>query len=1153
MRNKVFKNIVSHFLLCTLVISSIGLDKVTVKAEGSDAVEYVKEQYLYALTHTEKSVGSYTIQVASQGYSLEYDTSEGSEWKQINEFFSKDAYSDFEIDNTKNFVKPSRYYVSGISPVIKDRATNLISEIYVKFDTSVNLDSEVISENITGIEARYNAIMRDVRSAAGLSDAEKVLLVHDSMARELDADYENRLQDDGEGTSHWGTLKNGTGSSQGYAYLFKACMNELGIKCDVVYNEAIPNFWNMVEVDGCWYHVDVWMDDLVTSDGPLDRSYSNVIENTTMHNDRDEDTSNDGYVSHKFYLRTGDKMRKLGYLAWGKVKAIGNISSLAVAKEASTTAPTGIYMDSIGNMAFLNGSWYIASSDELNSRITQSDYSGSNQSVIITDYPVMYVQSDGQYIYYSSGEKIIRMDAAGNDKRTGFEAEAGWKITEFAVKQGKLCITVSDGTGFEKHQIDASNNGWILEGCQHNWVDKPTAPTCTKKGYTTKVCSICDYSYVDETSYTDPTGHSGGTASCINKAKCTVCGMEYGELDPNNHVGSDVIKDSKPSTCNAKGYSGDKYCSACNKVSEKGAELPLDPSNHSGNKEKRNEKAATCSEEGYSGDEYCKDCGVLLSLGTTIPVQSHDYKAKAVAPTCTEQGYTEYKCSRCNDSYIDSGSYVPAAGHKGGAATCISKAVCSVCKEEYGELSASNHIRTELKNFVEATCGAAGYSGDIYCKDCNVLIEAGHDIPALGHSYVAQIVAPTCIEDGYTTQTCSTCKDTYIDPAGSIPATGHTGGKATCVSSAKCEKCGEEYGAPDPNGHKYIAKVIEGSCLQEGHTEYTCEFCRDSYSSDVTGKTDHRGGKAGCCSKAKCEVCGVEYGEIDPSSHINTEVKDAVEATCTTEGYSGNTFCKDCGVKVSDGATVPKKEHSFSTAVTPPTCTQKGYTTYTCKICNFKKEDNYKAALGHNYVTTTTPATGKEPGKVVTKCSRCGDIKSTTTVDYAKDVTLAVTSYTYNGSKKKPAVSVTDSKGKLISSSYYSVTYSNNLNVGQAKVLVTMKGKYSGTFTRYFMIKPKPTLIKSMSGLTRGIRINWKKQTTQITGYEIYYSTSSSFSSNSTKKVTLTKGFDTKKITGLTKNKKYYAKIRTYANVKINGVTTKLYSSWSTVKNAKAK
>ena len=1043
MRNKVFKNIVSHFLLCTLVFSSIGLDKVIVKAEGSDAVEYVKEQYQYALTHTEKSVGSYTIELASQGYSLVYDTSEGSEWKQINEFFSKDAFSDFELDNTKNFVKPSRYYVSGISPVIKDKSTNLISQIYVKFDTSVNLDSEVISENTAGIEARYNAIMRDVRSASGLSDAEKVLLVHDSMARELDADYENRLQDDGEGTSHWGTLKNGTGSSQGYAYLFKACMNELGIKCDVLYNESIPNFWNMVEVDGCWYHVDVWMDDLVTTDGPLDRSYSNVIENTTMHNDRDEDTSNDGYVSHKFYLQTGDKMRTLGYRAWGKVKAIGNISSLAVAKEASTTAPAGIYMDSIGNMAFLNGSWYIASSDELNSRITKSDYSASSQSVIITDYPVMYVQSDGQYIYYSSGEKIIRMDADGNDKRTGFQVEAGWKITEFAVKQGKLCITVSDGTGFEKHQLDASNNGWILEGCQHNWGDRITAPTCTKKGYTTKVCSICDYSYVDESSYTDPTGHSGGTASCIKKAECAVCGMEYGELDPNNHVGSDVIKDSKPSTCHEKGYSGNKYCSACNKISEKGTELPLDPSNHSGNKEKRNEKAATCSEEGYSGDEYCKDCGVLISPGTTIPVQPHDYKAKVVKPTCTEQGYTEYKCSRCNDSYIDSDSYVPA--------------------------------------------------------------------------------------------------------------TGHTGGKATCVSPAICEKCGEEYGTADTNGHNYIAKVIEASCLQEGHTEYTCEFCKDSYSSDVTPKTDHRGGKAGCCSKAKCQVCGVEYGETDPSSHINTEVRDAVEATCTTEGYSGNTFCKDCGVKVSDGASVPKKEHSFSTAVTPPTCTEKGYTTYTCKLCNFKKVDNYKAALGHNYVTTTTPATGTEPGKVVIKCSRCGDIKNTTTVDYAKNVTLAVTSYTYNGSKKKPAVSVTDSKGKLISSSYYSVTYSNNLNVGQAKVLVTMKGKYSGTFTRYFMIKPKPTLIRSMSGLTRGIRINWKKQTTQISGYEIYYSTSSSFSSNSTKKVTLTKGFDTKKITRLTKNKKYYAKIRTYANVKINGVTTKLYSSWSTVKNAKAK
>lgn len=73
-----------------------------------------------------------------------------------------------------------------------------------------------------------------------------------------------------------------------------------------------------------------------------------------------------------------------------------------------------------------------------------------------------------------------------------------------------------------------------------------------------------------------------------------------------------------------------------------------------------------------------------------------------------------------------------AEAHTGGTATCISPAVCEVCGASYGEKNPENHTgETEVRGYIEAKTGVEGYSGDIYCADCGVLLEEGHTIPAL--------------------------------------------------------------------------------------------------------------------------------------------------------------------------------------------------------------------------------------------------------------------------------------------------------------------------------------------------------------------------------------------------------------------------------------
>lgn len=205
--------------------------------------------------------------------------------------------------------------------------------------------------------------------------------------------------------------------------------------------------------------------------------------------------------------------------------------------------------------------------------------------------------------------------------------------------------------------------------------------------------------------------------------------------------------------------------------------------------------------------------------------------------------------------------------------------------------------------------------------------------------------------------------------------------------------------------------------------------------------------------------------------------------------------------------------------------------------------------------TVTKKATLKKAGSNVTKCTTCGKTLSTSTIPKVSKVTLSKTSYTYNGKVKKPTVTVKDSNGKLLKNGTdYKVSYTKGRkNVGKYTVKITLKGsKYSGTKTCTFSINPKNTKLSSQSGQEKAFTVKWKKQTKQTSGYQIQYATKKNFSKAKT--VTIKKNSITKtKIKNCAANKKYYVRIRTYKNVKVNGKTTKVVSSWSKSATVKTK
>lgn len=170
----------------------------------------------------------------------------------------------------------------------------------------------------------------------------------------------------------------------------------------------------------------------------------------------------------------------------------------------------------------------------------------------------------------------------------------------------------------------------------------------------------------------------------------------------------------------------------------------------------------------------------------------------------------------------------------------------------------------------------------------------------------------------------------------------------------------------------------------------------------------------------------------------------------------------------------------------------------------------------------------------------------------AEQVRLSKTNLTFNGKAQTPAVIARDSQGRQINSADYTVTYSNNINVGQATATITFRNNYTGIVKKTFLIMPKGTNISRLTPKKKGLTVKWRKQNSQINGYEIQYSVSRNFKGAKTVKISKVKTAS-KKISRLKAKKRYYVRIRTYKTAKVDGMNLKLYSRWSKAKSVKTK
>lgn len=287
-------------------------------------------------------------------------------------------------------------------------------------------------------------------------------------------------------------------------------------------------------------------------------------------------------------------------------------------------------------------------------------------------------------------------------------------------------------------------------------------------------------------------------------------------------------------------------------------------------------------------------------------------------------------------------------------------------------------------------------------------------------------------------------------------------------------------------------------------------------------------------------------------SHRTFNSLTTTAASCSTLGQSSYA-CSVCGgVKT---VSIPTLPHTVAVSeATDPTCTAAGKVEgLYCSVCGGEIETpSVVKKLGHSYKNKVTKkATTEKTGRLKKTCKRCG-YKKTTKIKRIAILTLSKTSYTVSSKSRKPSVTVLDSVGaKLKKGTDYTLKYEKGRkSVGEYKVTVSFKGKYKGKSYLYFKIKPKGTSLGKISRKTKGLKVRWTPTKKNTSGYQIEYSTSKTFKSKYSKKVTVSgKTNSSVTIKKLKKSKKYYLRIRVYK--KVNG--KKIYSSWSDIKTKKTK
>ena len=496
------------------------------------------------------------------------------------------VYSEVLNKNPKYFYVGNTFYYSYSSDglvvsltVTYEGETNQVKEMADAYD-------QAVAKILAGTEDSW-------------SNLEKALYVNDYLAThcQYDTTYSKY--------SAYNALVDQTAVCQGYALAFLECMNQLNVPCELVTSNSLNHAWNLVQVDGSWYHVDVtWNDPLEDRLGRARHYYFLKSENWFL-------DANLGKHAAEDYAFT--ESIEIG---------LRNNTAFDDSFWNSVDAPFGYY----------NGYWYGNESGSLKYYKKTEEglvYTGTLKS-ITEKWPVIDKAGytwNGNYsgcyvylgkIYYALPQAIHAVDCVSK------EDTIVYTLTDTELASGRIYGIVGD-EGSLTYGLSPSPNDSISLTAQitvhtHSFGGWTTvkAPTCTKEG--------------------------------TEERYCTAEGCTAKETKPIEARGHDFASDftvDKEATCVEEG-SKSRHCSRCDETTE---ETPIEKVNHSFG-EWQVIKAPTCTKEGTE-ERYCTAEGCTAKETKPIEALGHAFALDFTvdkAPTCVAEGSKSKHCSRCSET-----------------------------------------------------------------------------------------------------------------------------------------------------------------------------------------------------------------------------------------------------------------------------------------------------------------------------------------------------------------------------------------------------------------------------------------------------------------------------------------------------------------------
>lgn len=551
--------------------------------------------------------------------------------------------------------------------------------------------------------------------------------------------------------------------------------------------------------------------------------------------------------------------------------------------------------------------------------------------------------------------------------------------------------------------MTASGSTVSVHDCKNHWdTGKVTKKsTCTEPGEKTFTCSICRQTTKKES--VPATGHNYASAWTTDiAATCEKTGTESRHCQNENCTATTEQRSIAALGHNWKD-NGDETaictrngCKATHTHAWDSGTITTEP---------------TCTAQGERTYHCTYEENGICTATKTEAVKKLGYRyilTKRDKPTCESDGILYGKCSRCSKTITQQDTKNPALGHDwkdngDGTATCsregcgknhthdldsgtttVEPTCTATGEKEYcctyincpykktETLKATNHKNKETRNGEKPTCQKEGYTGDIYCKDCGILISSGKVTKKYDHDWDRGTVTKeaTCKEEGSVTYRCENCDETET------------------VSIKK-------------TAHNYkIMEQKDATCTENGYSISACQTCNDKKKEEIVAKGHSKG------------------------------IRNKKTATCKAEGYTGDTYCRICKTLLEEGKILPKLEHQWNDGTVTKRATYQaaGELTYRCRKCTAKRiisiEKLAYPKAGTSYTISGNEYKISKPGAevILVKTSKTTKNVTVPAQIYVQGITYKVTSIgakAFNNNKNLTKVTIGTNIIKINSNAFF--------------------------------------------------------------------------------------------------------------------------------------